>query len=98
MILSENEINEFIKIRRFLKFERYKILISATMIFLSIMLNVFYDELALTFSILALLPLIEIYFSQKSKELLIMYEKILSSESQNINILANSNKSHSKKT
>lgn len=86
MILSEKEIKEFKKIKKFLKFEKYKILLSVTMIFVSIILNIFTGKLALTFSILALLLLIEIYFSQKSKELVTMYEKVLASESQNIHL------------
>lgn len=86
MILSENEIKDFKKIKKNLKIEKYKILLSISMIFISIILNIFTGELALTFSILALLLLIEIYFSHKSKELVTMYEKVLASESKNIHI------------
>lgn len=86
MILSENEIKEFIKIKKSLKFEKYKMFLSVSMIFMSIILDVFIGELALTFSILALLILIEICFSQKSKDLLKMYEKVVSSENKNIEL------------
>lgn len=86
MILSEREIKNFIRIKKLLKFERYKILLSLIMILASIFFHIFLDKSEITLSILALLLLTEILFSQKSKELVAMYEKVLISDSRNITL------------
>lgn len=86
MILSEHEVREFIKLKKQLRFERYRLLISLFLVFSSILTHIFIGHLEIVLSILTLMILIEVSLSKKSQELIAIYERGLSLSAENITL------------
>lgn len=70
MTFSEKEVRLFVKLKQSLWFDRYKLVVSLVLLFLSIVLHVFGNQFELVFSIIAFLILIEACLSKKVKRLL----------------------------
>ncbi len=92
MTFSEKEVRLFVKLKQSLWFDRYKLVVSLVLLFLSIVLHVFGNQFELVFSIIAFLILIEACLSKKSQAVVALYEKALSSDANGIKLLSKATK------